>query len=204
MTLAATQRAFAQICTNREAREELFDDPASAANRWGMAPADAAELAGASEAGIRFFASQLQRKRLNEVARLLPATRALLGPSFGRLFLEFAEAAVQGGIRKHEHDALAFAAFLWDRTELLAGWCVERDSVMAVLRYEAGWVQASDPGATLVVRCFRHDIRELARGIQINTERPRPPLCPTIAFWYRLPPRRRLRHAILSLSSRRA
>jgi hypothetical protein len=59
------------------------------------------------------FARSLQMKRLAEVARLLPQTRDQMGPQFRERFLRYsAEAAIPGGVHKHQADAVAFGDWL--------------------------------------------------------------------------------------------
>jgi hypothetical protein len=182
MGLATAQAYLARLYTDRALREGFFADPVGAAAAAGLDPDDAAVLAQLAPAQVRFFARSLQRKRLGEVAKLLPATCAALGERFAPLFFRYAEASIPGGSAKHQADALAFCAYLRELAragELDPGW------IAAVPRYEAAWLTAWNPSCHVQVRAFRHAIPDILTPQGEDARPIEPPLRPTVALWWR-------------------
>lgn len=194
MGLAQLQRALAQLYTDAQAREAFFDDPAAGGQWLGLTPEEVGQLSAAA-AQISFFALSLQRKRLNEVNRLLPLTRRALGPQFGAMFLEYARTSVPRGLRKHQDDARAFADFIGQRARtgvVVSAWGGE------VARYEAAWIRASDPTCRCLVLWFYHPVGTLAQNPAQNDLAALPLKQFTLAAWYRLAAAGRVRHIVFS------
>jgi hypothetical protein len=137
---------------------------------------------------VRAFARSLQRKRLGEVAKQLPATRAALGEGFAPLFFRYADTFVPAGVAKHTRDARAFCAFL---ERLARAGELEPPWIGEVAGYEAAWLEAWDPSRRLLVRRFRHAVRDLVTPRPTDAAPIAPPLRPTLALWWRAAPGRR-------------
>jgi hypothetical protein len=191
MGLMEVQRVLARLYTEDELRERFFADPAAVGKTLGLDIEETRRVAELSAGEVRGFARSLRRKRLGEVAKLLPMTRRALGALFDRLFFRYAGTAdrsVPRGIRKHREDAAAFASFL--AAEASAGgvppaWAAD------LARYEAAGLKASEPGRTCLVCWYRYPVARLAGSS--------PAPGPTVGLWVRLFPLGRLWHVTLSL-----
>jgi hypothetical protein len=190
MALAEVQRALARLYTDGEAREGFLADPAAGGAALGLSAADAALLAGLPAQQLRFFAASLRRKRLGEVAKRLPLTHQALGARFAALFWRYADTYLPSGTKKHRQDAIAFAAFI----------AAERpDPPWAgdLARYEAAWLQDSEPARRAVLQRFHYPVDRLAHAVAMGIAPPVPR--PTLVLWLRLWSGGRLRHAAVAL-----
>ena len=112
MELAQQQRLLARLYTNSALRQRFFAEPQAVLRELGIDPSSTPTLAAVSPTEIQFFARSLQRKRLGDVAKLLPRTRRLLDDRFEALFLEYADKPVPPAPPQGRADALAFATFV--------------------------------------------------------------------------------------------
>jgi hypothetical protein len=181
MGLAEVQVFLARLYTDPELRARFLADPTAAAVAAGLDADDVAGAAHVPPTQVRLFARSLLRKRLGEVAKLLPATRAAVGDRFARWFFGYAETTAPDGIDKHWRDAQAFAAYLLRMPELDELPMNARET----LRYEAAWLRALDPGRRFQVRGFRYATRDLLRPDRLAGPRMEPPACPTVVTWWR-------------------
>lgn len=161
MGLAQVQQALARLYTEASLREQFFAEAEACGAALGLSPVEVAQIVEAT-GQIQFFAESLQRKRLNEVNRLLPLTRRALGRAFGTLFLRYAATFTPRGVRKHQADAIHFADCLAQLhlTENLAPtWSAE------LARYEAGWIAAWEPDCFWHTRRFQYPVRAIAQAL---------------------------------------
>ena len=193
MGLAQMQEAMARLYTDAALREQFFDDPQSGGGALGLNTDETRQLAQLSRRQVSFFACSLHNKRLIEISKLLPLTHRMLGPRFAELFRRYANTHVPAGTKRHREEALAFSAFVEQVaiTEGIARWIVE------AARYQAAWLKMADPSWRYTVRWFRYPVITPAA-------RPNPPAAaplahPTLALWFRLSRRGRLRHVVLSV-----
>jgi hypothetical protein len=150
MALAEKQRVLAQLYTNAELRGQFFGDPMSVGMALGLTAEEASEVGRMSSSQVSLFAQSLERKRLNEISKMLPLTQRALGPRFGLLFQQFRKIQAPRRARTMHDELLDFAAFL--QTTLRAGEL--EASLRDCVRYEAAWLKASRPNCRLLVRYF--------------------------------------------------
>ena len=112
MSLLQDQQKLARLSTNW--RKDAADVTANFV--------DAAE--------VEIFAESLFRKRLHEVAKLLPQIRDTLGTDFETNFREFCPTFNPKSTKRHLEDALAFCQFLFRRLP-------EADRRRATIKFEA-------------------------------------------------------------------
>jgi hypothetical protein len=194
MALAEVQRALARLYTDADTRERFLADAAAAGAALGLSAQETAQLAELPAQQLRFFAASLRRKRLGEVAKLLPLTHQALGAQFARLFWRYADSYLPGGTKKHPQDAIAFAAFIADAAPLDPPWAGD------LARYEAAWLQGADPTRRAVWQRFRYPAGQLARAVAAGAAPPSPRF--TLTLWVRLWPGSRLRHLAITLPHR--
>ncbi len=195
MGLAKLQGVLARLYTDAGLRERFFADPQTVGEALGLSDEESQQLAQLSAQQVNFFADSLKRKRLNEACKLMPLTHRVLGKRFGALFRRYADTHVPRGTKKHLEDALAFSAFVEQASPIkgIERWTVD------LLRYEAAWLKAWDPTCRWILRWFQHPVAKLVHRLEMENEVPLPRAKPTIAFWFRLSPRGRLCHFVLSL-----
>jgi hypothetical protein len=183
MGLAQVQMALARLYTDAAWRADFLADPEEAAAGLGLGAADVRQLAQLAPGQVQLVAGSLRRKRLNEVAKLLPLSHRALGPRFAALFWRHADTYLPRGTKRHRDDALAFAAFA-ARTARAEG--LEPPWAADLMRYEAGWLAASVPGCRGLLRWFRYDPQALTRAL-VRDAMPLPEARSTLALWVRLP-----------------
>lgn len=194
MGLAEFQHALARLSTDRPLRESFFADPAAVGPALGLDAEEAQRLAALPAAQLEVFAGTLHQKRIAEAARLLPLTSAVLDRGFAPLFRRHAGTYVPRGTRKHGEDARAFALFLED---LCCRERVEPPWIVDLARYEAAWLEATEPACRCLTRRFRYPVHHLARSLA-RGENPLCPPRPVLAFWLRLPRAARPWHFVLA------
>lgn len=202
MGLAETQRALAQLYTNAELRERFFADPLKIGAELGLSADETGDLARLSAAQVNLFAGSLHHKRLQEVRVLLPLTTCALGERrMAALFYEHARSYVPRGVRKHRTDAAAFADYLAAKTGLSEN--PAPDWISDLARYEMTWLATAEMTRGLVVRRFHFAVNQAARpaaaGERDGEAAPAPKRQSSLAVWFRLSPRRKLRHLFLTL-----
>jgi hypothetical protein len=196
MDLAAIQRALARIYTDSAFRECFLARPLAAGQALGLTAEEAEWLAQLPPGQVRFFARALQRKRLGQVARLLPLTCRSLGGEFERLFLHYADTASPGGARNCRDDAIAFVASLQEHSitgRLTPPWAAD------LARYEATWLQAARSATQCLAGSFRYPVGPLIRSLIAGQEEPHLPAQATLALWIRFSRNGRLHHEVLPL-----
>ena len=195
MGLAKLQGVLAQLYTDDRLRERFYADPQTTCQALGLTADQARQLSQISSDQIKFFTQSLKRKRLNEVRKLLPLTCRVLGKRFGALFLRYADTYVPCGLRKHLEDAITFARFTQQnaQAERIEPWTLD------LLRYETAWLEAMNPTSRWILRWFRYPVGKLVRSVAEKEKISLLKQQPTVALWFRIQQRDRLRHIILSL-----
>ena len=191
MGLAHVQRLLVELYTDAALREQFFADPRAACEVFRLSPNEAQQLGQLSSEQVGFFANSLRRKRLNAVGKLLPLTKRALGDYFAELFGQYADSFMPSGTAKHRQDAIAFVAYI---EEALSVHTTEPTRAVGLARYEAAWLKAADPTSRWIVCRLREPISRLVRCARHDAPSPRA----TVALWFRLSPRSRLRHVVLS------
>ena len=108
---------------------------------------DQAAIPGIPDARLALASELLIRKRLGEVAPLLPRCRQALGPRFGELFRQFVRDHRPHGRDKPANDAIAFAAMIAAERTLPR-------RVRNLADYELAWNRAQQAAALVIaVRC---------------------------------------------------
>ena len=194
MDLAKTQKILAQLYTNSGWRRRFFADPQETSRALGLSVAAAEALAKLSAPQVNFFAGSLQRKRFNEVCKLLPLTQRMMGERFGALFKEYAEANIPQGIKIPREETLAFANYIKKHGSLETRWSVE------LLRYEMAWLETTKPDCRFIIRGFHYAIEKLVESFSKKyANQPALLKQPTLMLWFRLSRQGRLRRLVLSL-----
>ena len=139
---------------------------------------DQTAIPGIAESQLELAKELLIRKRLGEVAPLLPRCRQTLGTRFGELFRHFVREHQPHGLDKPTSDAIAFAAMIADE-RTLPRW--QRD----LAAYEAAWSSARRATPLFIaLRCAHPlDSTDDAQGRG-----------PFLAFWWRWHRRGALHH----------
>ena len=184
MGLAQVQAALARLYTDAAWRADFLADPEGAGAGLGLQAAEARQLAQLAPGQVQLVAGSLRRKRLNEVAKLLPLSHRVLGPGFAALFWRHADAYLPRGTKRHRDDALAFAAFV-GRTARAEG--LEPPWAADLIRYEAAWLAASTPGRRGLLRWFRCDPRAVAHALAHEGGDVQAARHATLGVWVRLP-----------------
>ncbi len=200
MGLAQMQEVLARIYTDAELRAQFLADPTTAGAALGLTALEASQLASVSAEQVNRFAQSLGRKRADEVRSLLPFTCRALGKTFDRLFAVHANRFCPRGIRKDRDDAIAFASFLLPKS------CSEKvpSSVLDIARYETADLKARQSSVRVVVRVFRHDVRQLIRRMQEGIQLANTAFRPTVGVWMRFGSTVRLCYAVIPMLHRRS
>ncbi len=196
MDLLKTQAVLARIYTDAAFRQRFFSDPLAVAEEIGLLREDAWQLAQLPSRQVGFFAESLLRKRLNEVAKLLPLSYRAWGEQFSALFRRYASEHGLEESSQHRQDALAFCKYLKDtaRRERL------EPGAMDLLRYEAAGLTMADPGRRWNVMWLHYPLAALPRLAQAGSPQAPPRLGFGLAIWFRLSRRSKLRHSVLAFS----
>lgn len=104
--------ALGRLLTNVQLRQEFVNDPKRAAARLGVRDEDHVAFTSLSPNALVAQAEGLRRKRMCEVAKLLPRTRRSIGDRFAELFRIHAERFWPAGHRRHVIDAHTFCELL--------------------------------------------------------------------------------------------
>lgn len=199
MGLADCQKLQARLYTDADWRARFFADPRALGADFGLSAEEVDRLAQLSEFQVGRFADSLRHKRRNDVGKLLPLTRRVLGEArFAALWDRHGAAHGPNGGKGLRAGAIAFAIALEPevrRGEIRSPWMAD------LLRYEAARLVAADPTRRWTVRYFHHPIADLVRAVHARPGVP-PPTKPTLAIWFRASRAGRLRHLVLSLPSR--
>ena len=198
MGLAKLQGVLARLYTDAALRERFFANPEGVSEVLGLSSDEAQQLARMSAPQVNFFANSLKRKRLNEVHRMLPLTCRVLGKRFGALFRRYADTHAPSGVKKHLEDAIAFSRFV-EQAAAEAGiepWVVD------LLRYEAAWLKVWEPTFRWMALGFGFPVGRLTQTLAQGNGAGVPQQQPTIALWFRVLQRGRLRHVLLPLPCR--
>jgi hypothetical protein len=188
MGLAEVQGALARLYVDAALRDRFFADPSVVGSELGLDVEEARQLSCVSRRQVEQFADSLRRKRRDQVRRVVPIAAQALGGRFAPLFQRYATESFPRGSEADLDDMAAFVAALrrWARS-------VEPPWAVDLARYELTWHQAVRAGRIPVVRVFRYPVARLARG--------EPAIAPraTVAVWWRLSRRGRVRHLVLPL-----
>lgn len=196
MDLTQMQRALAKLYTDPSWRKQFFVNPQAVGEAWGLSATDTQQMAQLQVQQVDFFAGSLQRKRLNEICKLLPLSHRVLGKRFAELFRRYAETHLPKGAKQHQEDVIAFVTYVEDivRNERLEpAWVVE------LLRYEKARLIAARPARRLTVRWFGCAINKLVQSLAQEDGTPCLIERPSLALWFRFSRQARLRQIILSL-----
>lgn len=112
MSLREQQHFLARLYTDPAFREEFNTKPQEVGIEFGLTETEVIELAQLARHEVKRFSDSLIWKRLQEVEKMLPATRQLMGDSFGKAFFDFAPGFNPQGIKKHYVDAVEFCTVL--------------------------------------------------------------------------------------------
>jgi len=112
MSLLDTQNFLAKIYTDENLRREFLAAPEKIGRENDLSEREIAELAEVFPDELNSFADSLFWKRLREVEKLLPLTRAQMNQEFERHFREFSRNFNSQSIKKHLDDALRFCDYL--------------------------------------------------------------------------------------------
>ncbi len=112
MSLRSEQDLLARLYTDPDLRRRFMGEPKDVGRDFGVAAETAAQLAAVAGDELDYFSETLFWKRFNEVAKLLPESRAAIGDGFEQRFREFAAGFVPDSIRKHLDDAYEFTGYL--------------------------------------------------------------------------------------------
>ena len=110
MTLLGMQTVLARLYTDRVFREAFFADPTTMCARSECTARERHQLAALDRLQVERYARSLQRKRLQSVRVLLPATVNTLSAQFVPLFYEYCD--TQPSALEHVDEAIAFTRFL--------------------------------------------------------------------------------------------
>jgi hypothetical protein len=193
MALADLQQSMARLYTDASLRERFFAEPGAAAEALGLAPGEAAQLAGLSKVEVSFFADSLRRKRLKQAAVLLPRTHRALGQRFAELFERHAVSSLPSGVRKNQQDAIRFAASI----ESIAGEVAIARWIVDLVRYEAALLRAADSASKWTACRLRYMVQDTSNASEQSCA-PKPLRWPMLALWVR--PRRGTRAWQINLS----
>jgi len=194
MGLDKQQQALARLYTDVILRKAFSEDPQDVAVRLGLGPREVEQLSRLSARQLKFFSNSLKHKRLSEACKLLPLSRLALGGQFATIFHRYADTHVPTGTRKHVDDAVAFVKFAKEsaHNKHIEPWAME------LMHYEVACRTAWDL-ASWRMMWFRYPVGKLVRFLAHDHGKPLITVQPTIALWFRLARRGRLRHVILSL-----
>jgi hypothetical protein len=187
MGLAEIQGALARLYVDAVLRDRFFTDPAAVGIELGLGAEEARALAGVSRRQVEQFAASLRRKRRDQVRRVIPIAARALGHRFSSLFERYVAEAVPRGSKADLDDAIGFVDALgrWADADR-PPWAVD------LARYELAWHQATRAGCRPVVRAFRFPVARIALGRAADMAAIAPRR--TLAIWWRLTPRGRVRH----------
>jgi hypothetical protein len=192
MGLAEVQGALARLSIDAALRDRFFADPAAIGAEVGLAAEEAMGLARIPRRQVERFAESLRRKRRGQVRQVVPIAARTLGREFAVLFERYADESTPRGSKPDLHDAAGFVAALcrW-ADQVRPEWAVD------LARYELAWRQAARAGRVPIVRMFRFPVARLADGQEAEPVAPRP----TLACWWRLTRRGRVRHIAIGVPS---
>ncbi|HMD02170.1 MAG TPA: hypothetical protein VKG44_04310 [Candidatus Baltobacteraceae bacterium] len=134
MALAQLQHALAALFTDARERERLVREPSEFARRYSLDPQELTALGALPAGAFRGYADSLERKRVAEVAKLLPRSADALGPAFRRAFFHYARSAAPSGPGDCRRDARRFARHL----QRLPEGSRPPARILALLRRESG------------------------------------------------------------------
>lgn len=191
MGLEHTQALLARLFTDSQLREQFLEDPVAVGTSMGLDSGQAAALAALDPSGIQAFAESLDRKRRDDLAKMLPITTHALGRNYPEIFQIY----VIEHPERHDHlkDALAFVEFLIKRKDTQL-WLSD------LARYERTFRQMSHPSRKILIRIFHYPVQQIAS--LVLQEQPVPLIAPqrTLAVWGRFGSQGSLWHHAISLS----
>lgn len=170
MSLLKQQNLLARIFTNKDLRQDFFENPESIKRELGLSETDLADLQKLSRTDLNFFADSLFYKRLQEVRKLLPHTEKFLQKDFQAHFRDFAANFQPKTLKKHLEDAVEFADFLSAKK-------FSAEFVRDIAIYEQSRLIFNNRQKNFILKTFSFDIRRL-------DDEKLPPR-KTVAVWFR-------------------
>jgi hypothetical protein len=155
MGLAEIQNVLARLYTDSELRGRFIKDGLTVGRELGLDEKEAELFSQISSDELSFFSDSLVWKRLNEVEKLLPLTRKILGEQFKELFQTFAPTYNPHKIKKHLEDAIAFCDYLQKSTAT--------DWVLDLIRLEQSRLEFNGMNRKIIVKRFRYDVFEITK-----------------------------------------
>lgn len=192
MGLERLQQALAKLYTDAALRAEFFADPDGTSVRLGLSSDEVAQLTAISIEQIERFARSLCRKRADEVRSLLPYTCRALGKSFDQIFATHCEVSCPGGSHKHRDDALQFAVMLAHNAQSQN----VTAEVIDIARFESSALRMSQSRDRVLIRLFRHDVRQTIRRIEERRQISKARFRPSIGLWFRIGAVTRFRYVV--------
>lgn len=150
MSLLEQQNLLARLYLDESLRRAFLSDPTAVAEQFGLSDEETAEIALVVPEEMNTFAGSLLRKRIHEVEKMLPLTRAALQDSFESHFIKYADATPSSQEMTRIEDVLEFCRYL-ER----AGSGAVRDAA----RFELAKIEFYSGKRNFIVRRFDHDIR---------------------------------------------
>ncbi|TWU05136.1 hypothetical protein CA54_58240 [Symmachiella macrocystis] len=182
MGLEQLQQALAKLYTDATLRAEFLADPDDTSVTLGLSTVEAVQLTAVSVQQIECFAQSLRRKRADEVRSLLPYTCRALGKSFGQIFSTYSETFCPQGCHKHRDDALQFVVYLTRnaRCQNVAA------NVIDIARFEAAALRMSQYSDRVLIRLFRHDVRQSIFRVKEGRQIAQEVFRPSAGIWFRI------------------
>jgi hypothetical protein len=189
MGLGEVQAALARLSVETTLRDRFFADPAAVGSELGLDAAEALGLGAIPRRHIDQFADSLHGKRRDQMRRVVPIATRALGRQFAALFRRYIDESPPRGSKAELDDAAGFVAAIrrW-ADQIEPPWAAD------LARYELAWRQAARAGWMPIVRTFRYPVARLVTGQEPEPVKSRP----TIACWWRLTPRGKVRHRVVS------
>lgn len=195
MGLKEVQETLATLYTNSSLRAEFAANPQAVGAKLGLSSKDIAQLAPLAAKQLENFANSLKAKRLNEVSKQLTLSEQALGKQFAELFLVFADTYLPHGIKKHYHDAQAFAQYL-QQVPTLTPWLKD------LVCYEALNLQTNENKPFLRVKFFNCLIQPILRDLH-NKQLSNNYRGMSIGVWLKWPGQEQPRHWLLSFTQKK-
>ena len=151
MSLLEAQNFLARIYTDENLRREFLSAPEKIGRANNLSKTEIAELAEVFPEELNSFAESLFYKRLREVEKFLPLTKAILDNDFEKCFRAFAASYLPSSVKKHLEDAVEFCSYL-QKDKRASG--IEKDTA----KFEQAKLEFWGFEKRLVIKIFDYDI----------------------------------------------